>query len=230
MHKVIAIDGPSGSGKSTMAKKLAQSLGLLYIDTGAMYRALAYVLDKNNIPCEESSLLGDFLAGLNIKYGENDSQLIVINGEDLTHTSREHKVSALASEFSQLPQVRSFLLDFQRKLGLFEICVMEGRDIGTVVFPDAFCKIFVTASPEVRAKRRLDQLKEKSNTSSDLTYDQVLKDVIERDRLDTNRLVSPLKVAEGATYMDTSDMEEDEVLMKLIETSRLKGQEVGLSI
>ncbi|MCF8060588.1 MAG: (d)CMP kinase [Bacteriovoracaceae bacterium] len=229
MHKVIAIDGPSGSGKSTMAKKLAQSLGLLYIDTGAMYRALAYFAHKKNIPYEEGAKLLEFLIGLDIQYGVSESQLIIINGEDLTKIIREHNVSALASEFSQIPIVRSFLLSFQRNLGEVEVCVMEGRDIGTVVFPDAFCKVFVTASPEVRARRRLDQLKERAD-ASELTYEGVLKDVIERDRLDTNRAVSPLKVAEGAIYLDTSEMEEDEVLQKLIETSRLKGQEAGLSI
>ncbi len=228
MQKVIAIDGPSGSGKSTMAKRLAETLGVLYIDTGAMYRALAFSAHQNHIPYQEGRELKNFFETIQIDYGVSNEKLIVINGEDLTEKIREHQVSALASEFSQIPYVREFLLGFQRKLGQKEVCVMEGRDIGTVVFPEAFCKIFVTASPEVRAKRRFDQLKEKGAADTDLTLDKVLADVVERDRLDTSRAVSPLKVADGATVLDTSDLDEAQVLKILVEEAKKKAKESGI--
>lgn len=230
MQKVIAIDGPSGSGKSTMAKKLAQELGVLYIDTGAMYRALAYSAHKSGVAYEEGESLTNFFNNIDIEYGVSPDKLIVINGENLSQKIREHEVSALASEFSQIPFVRKFLLEFQRNLGKEEICVMEGRDIGTVVFPDAFCKIFVTASPEVRAKRRFDQLLEKEGEDNGLTLEKVLADVIERDRLDTSREVSPLKVADGATVLDTSEMGESEVLKSLVNEAKDKAKSVNLTL
>lgn len=228
MQKVIAIDGPSGSGKSTMAKKLASRLNILYIDTGAMYRALAYWADKKGVPFKESDELRSFLDGLKIDYGKGE-ELIKIEGENLSQIIREHRVSTLASQFSQIHSVRTFLIQFQRELGESEVCVMEGRDISTVVFPQAFCKVFVTASAEVRAQRRLDQLqaqKDPAKTEAiELTYTQVLKDVIERDKLDTEREVSPLKVAEDAYLLDTSEMEPDEVLDKLESLAREKAKE-----
>ncbi|MBC97498.1 MAG: cytidylate kinase [Halobacteriovoraceae bacterium] len=221
--QVIAIDGPSGSGKSTMAKKLASQLNLLFIDTGAMFRALGYFADKAGVEFKEGPELKNFLNSLEIQYSDNAEELIIINGENLSKVIREHHVSTHASVISQIPSVRSFLLDFQRKLGAENICVMEGRDIGTVVFPDAFCKIFITASPEVRAKRRLDQLKE-NNPDSNETLEQVLEDVVERDRKDTQREVAPLKVADGATVVDTSEMKASEVLNHLIEIAREKAK------
>lgn len=230
MQKVIAIDGPSGSGKSTMAKKLAQELDVLYIDTGAMYRAMAFSAHQANIPFEEGEELENFFKTIEIQYGLSPEKLIVINGQDLSQKIREHQVSALASEFSQIPYVRQFLINYQRELGQKEVCVMEGRDIGTVVFPEAFCKIFVTASPEVRAKRRFDQLREKEGESSELTLEKVLADVVERDRLDTSRSVSPLKVAEGATVLDTSEMSESEVLTALVENAKERAKSVNLSL
>lgn len=226
MQKVIAMDGPSGSGKSTMAKKLAASLNVLYIDTGAMYRGLAYFADKKVIPFEEGVTLNDFLSNLEIEYGKEE-KLISIDGVDLTHKIREHHVSSLASQFSQLPTVRKFLIDFQRELGRQEVCVMEGRDIATVVFPEAFCKIFVTASPEVRAKRRLDQLISNDPQTS-IDIDQVLKDVIERDRLDTEREVSPLKIADDATVLDTSNLDEESVLEELKKIAIEAGSKKGI--
>lgn len=228
MQKVIAMDGPSGSGKSTMAKELARALHVLYIDTGAMYRALAYWAHKNVIPFEEGQTLNQFLKELNIEYGKGET-LIALDGEDLSQKIREHQVSTLASQFSQLPSVRKFLINFQRDLGAQTICVMEGRDISTVVFPEAFCKIFVTASPEVRAKRRLDQLKA-NGTDEGISMEQVLSDVLERDRLDTQREESPLKIAEDATVLDTSEMEPTEVLESLKRIARQKAKENSLQL
>ena len=142
--KVIAIDGPCGSGKSSVAKKVATSLGVIYIDTGAMFRALGYCCHKNGIPFEEGKKINDFLNDLDLKYAVSDDCLIEVNGENLTETIRDHSVSALASGISIIPSVRTFLLNFQRKLAAQVVCIMEGRDIGTVVFPNAFCKIYLT--------------------------------------------------------------------------------------
>ncbi len=228
MQKVIAIDGPSGSGKSTMAKNLAKELNILYIDTGAMYRALAYFASLKDIPFQEGESLSRYLNELTIEYGNEDA-LIRLDGEDLSQKIREHQVSALASQFSQLPSVRKFLIGFQRDLGQKKVCVMEGRDISTVVFPEAFCKIFVTASAEVRAKRRLSQLVE-TGKDEGISFEQVLKDVEERDRLDIEREVSPLKVAEDAVVVDTSDMSPADVLNRLIEISQEKAKAHNLSL
>jgi len=228
VQKVIAIDGPSGSGKSTMAKSLASKLKLLYIDTGAMFRALGYYADQKKVSLNNSEDLESFLSTLSIKYGGGPKELIVIDGVNLTNKIREHHVSALASKISQIPVVREFLLRFQRSLVNDHICVMEGRDIGTVVFPQAFCKIFITATPEVRAKRRHTELQESGEDN--VTYQKVLEDVIERDRLDTNREIAPLKVAEGAVVVDTSLLSPSDVLEKLCQTSFSKANENDLKL
>lgn len=228
VQKVIAIDGPSGSGKSTMAKNLASKLKLLYIDTGAMFRALGYYAHERNISLVNEGDLEAFLGSLNIEYGSDPDKLVVIDGVNLTKKIREHHVSGLASQISQIPSVREFLLKFQRSLVNEHICVMEGRDIGTVVFPEAFCKIFITATPEVRAKRRFSELQESGENN--VTYQKVLEDVIERDRLDTNREIAPLKVAEGAFVVDTSDLGPDQVLEKLCQISFKSAEENDLKL
>ena len=223
---VIAIDGPSGSGKSTIAQLLAKQLGLLYIDTGSMFRGLAYSAQKSNVPMESGETLNKFLAECNIEYGKSKEELISINGENLTPIIREHHVSKLASIISQVPEVREYLLNFQRNLAIEVLCVMEGRDIGTVVFPNAFCKIFITASAEIRAERRLNQLKEQGNL--DVTLEQVVEDVKKRDESDINREVAPLKEADDAYFMDTTELNLDEILNKL--KIIVKEKAVGLGI
>lgn len=210
---VIAIDGPSGSGKSTIAKSLAERLGTLYIDTGAMFRALAYSADQSGVNIKEESSVNEFLNKIKLEYQTSDGALIKVDGIDLSEKIREHHVSKLASMISGIPSVRSYLLDFQRTLAKDHTCVMEGRDIGTVVFPNAFIKFFVTASIEVRAKRRLDQLNENGENSVEL--EQVIKDVKKRDEKDTSREVAPLKMADDATLVDTSNMDIEDVLAKL---------------
>lgn len=210
---VIAIDGPSGSGKSTIAKTLAERLGTLYIDTGAMFRALAYSADQSGVNIKEESSVNEFLNKIKLEYQTSDGALIKVDGIDLSEKIREHHVSKLASMISGIPSVRSYLLDFQRTLAKDHTCVMEGRDIGTVVFPNAFIKFFVTASIEVRAKRRLDQLNENGENSVEL--EQVIKDVKKRDEKDTSREVAPLKMADDATLVDTSNMDIEDVLAKL---------------
>jgi cytidylate kinase len=212
---VVAIDGPSGAGKSTMTSALANELGLLYIDTGAMYRALAYYFDKTNLAIEESPELLANLKNLNFIYGKDEHCLIELNGENLTEKIRENQISILASKVSRLPSVREYLLDYQRSLVAKNICVVEGRDIGTVVFPNAFCKIFLTASPEVRAKRRLEQLQKGGQDNVDL--DGILEEVIQRDKRDQEREISPLKKATDAIEVNTDQMTSDQAIKKLAE-------------
>lgn len=227
-EKVIAIDGPSGSGKSTVAKDLAQHLGVLYIDTGAMFRALAYVCDQRKIEFVEGEKLTTFLNNIKLDYGISDSILIQVDGENLSEKIREHHVSKLASIISQLPSVRNFLLNFQRGLAKDRICVMEGRDIGTVVFPSAFSKFFITASAEVRATRRLNQLREKGDNS--VTFDQIVEDVKKRDETDSNRAVAPLKKAEDAMLLDTSNLSLSDIISVLSREIKFRASHLGFEV
>ena len=226
--KVIAIDGPSGSGKSSVAKQLALELGVLYIDTGAMFRALAYEMHAKNIAVKEGDTLINFLSSLNIEYGVSESVLIKINGVDLTEKIREHHVSKLASIVSQLPSVRNFLLEFQRSLVLNKTCVMEGRDIGTVVFPYSFCKFFITASVEIRAERRLKQLQ--SVGENTLSLKQIVEDVKKRDETDSNRVFAPLKKAEDAMLLDTSNLAMSDVINILASEVKFRAAHLGFSL
>ena len=226
--KVIAIDGPSGSGKSTIAKELALSLGVLYIDTGSMFRALAYVADEQKIVLKEGLDFQKFLSSLKIDYDVKDSVIIKINGHDLSEKIREHHVSGLASVISQLPSVRKFLLDFQRSLAFDKVCVMEGRDIGTVVFPDSFCKFFITASVDIRAERRLKQLRE--NGDQKITLAQIAEDVRLRDETDMNRSVAPLKKAEDAILLDTSLLKMEEIIHIISNEVKFRAAHLGFNL
>lgn len=219
--KVISIDGPSGSGKSTMARQIAKKLNILYVDTGAMFRALAYVFDKNKISVEDAKnqyeMSKQFLDKLKFEYAPTDSTskiLIRINDQDLTEKIREHHISTMASHYSQIPAIRNFLLKFQRDLAMERFCVMEGRDIGTVVFPDSFCKIFMVADLPTRAKRRLLELTAKGEKN--LSLKQVCHDLEKRDLADTSRIHAPLIQANDAFLLDTSGLNQDEVLDKII--------------
>ncbi|MFA6235681.1 MAG: (d)CMP kinase [Bacteriovorax sp.] len=226
--KVIAIDGPSGSGKSTIAKELARALGVLYIDTGAMFRALAYVANEKRIELHEGPGLNAFLDSLKIEYGVKEDTFIRINGQDLTDKIRDHHVSKLASIISQLPSVRKFLLNFQRSLALDKVCVMEGRDIGTVVFPDSFSKFFITASVDIRAERRLKQLRENGDQS--LTLEQIAEDVRKRDETDMNRSVAPLKKAEDAMLLDTSNLNMADIINLLSNEVKFRAAHLGFKL
>jgi len=225
---VIAIDGPSGSGKSTVAKELAKNLNILYIDTGAMFRALAFSAHSQGVDLENEKAVKNFLDEIKLDYQTDDGCLVKVDNVDLSDKIREHEVSKLASIISQIPCVRSYLLDFQRDLAKSKVCVMEGRDIGTVVFPDAFCKFFITASIEVRAKRRFDQLAESGQENVDL--EQLMKDVKKRDDKDTNRDVAPLKASEDASVIDTSDMPLELVISSLKNCVQSKAREVGITL
>lgn len=228
LSKVIALDGPSGSGKSTIAKEVAKKMSIVYIDTGAMFRAIGLTAKQQNVPFEEGPALNNFISTLKLEYGVTDSILIRAQGTDLTQAIREHHVSELASQISKLPTVRNFLLTFQRQLGREKACVMEGRDIGTVVFPDAFCKVFMTASNQVRGERRLAQLRQQGDSS--ITLEQIIEDIIIRDQRDSTRDVAPLKPADDAVHLDTSFLTFDQVLDSIVEMARKRAVECGISL
>lgn len=228
---VIAIDGPSGSGKSTLAKKLAERLGVLYIDTGAMFRAVAFEADRQGIPFEEGEALHQFLKQLKLEYSHDGQQVFIsVNGVDVTQKIREHEVSRLASLVSTLPSLRQYLLEYQRQLASTRVCVMEGRDIGTVVFPDAFAKIFISASVEQRSLRRWAQLKNIGQDVESLSFEKIKRDVEKRDETDMNRAEAPLKQAQDAFFLDTSDLDLDQALENLIHLTQQQAKAHGVTL
>ena len=205
----IAIDGPSGAGKSTLARRLAKNLGYVYVDTGAMYRTIAYyTIQKNALTAEAVIALLPTLT-VSLGYGADGTQHVYANGEDVSDFIRTPEVSMGASRVSAIPEVRAFLLDTQRNLAAQTAVVMDGRDIGTVVLPDAQVKIYLTASAEKRAMRRFLELQEKQPDSAP-TFEEVLADVIQRDKQDMSREIAPLKQADDAVLADTSDLTLDE--------------------
>ncbi|MGB0452976.1 MAG: (d)CMP kinase [Bacteriovoracaceae bacterium] len=225
---VIAIDGPSGSGKSTLAKMLAEHLQVTYIDTGAMFRAVATAAHDNGLEINDSTEFQNFVQELNIEYWGKPERLISINGIDLTHKIREHHVSALASKVSQIPCVREKLLKFQRSFASSNVCVMEGRDIGTIVFPNAFIKFFVTASVEIRARRRHEQLE--ANGETGLTLEQIKEDVQRRDETDRKRDVAPLKEAEDAIHFDSTEHSLEDSIKAMVEQVKERAGSLGIEL
>lgn len=198
----IAIDGPSGAGKSTISKEIAKQLGYIYIDTGAMYRTIGVYAKQKNISLENIAEITNQLKNIDIsiKYN-NDMQRMYLNGADVTDEIRLNEISMYASKVSAIPEVRGFLLDMQRELAQNSNCIMDGRDIGTVVLPGAQIKIFLTASDEDRAKRRYDELVLRGE---EISYEKVLSDIRERDERDSSRDIAPLKPADDAVIVDTS--------------------------
>ena len=211
----IAIDGPAGAGKSSIAKALSKRLGYIYIDTGAMYRAVALFFVENNVSDGTDSRIESLLEMLeiSIKY-EDGAQKVILNGEDVTGKLRLEEIGKLASKFSAIGSVREKLVALQRKLAQKENVVMDGRDIGTVVLPNADLKIYLSASSKVRAKRRYLELLEKGHT--DLDINEIEDEIIKRDEADMNREISPLKQADDAYYLDSSDMTLEEVVSKIL--------------
>ncbi|MBO4267028.1 MAG: (d)CMP kinase [Lachnospiraceae bacterium] len=209
MGKSIAIDGPAGAGKSTIAKMVAKDLGYIYVDTGAMYRAMALYLIRQGIDRDDTAGIEKACedADISIEY-ENGQQVVLLMGENVNAYLRTEEVGNMASASSANAKVREKLVDLQKKLASSKDVVMDGRDIGTVVLPDSRCKIYLTASSAVRAKRRYDELTEKGITSD---IKQIEADIIERDNRDMSRENSPLKQAEDAVLIDSSDMTIDEV-------------------
>lgn len=210
----IALDGPSGSGKSTVAKIIAKTLDILYLDTGAMFRACALEAILQNADCLDEEAVKKFIdkIDLEIRY-ENGSQKTILRGEDVSQKIRLNEVSMMASNISSLPCVRAKMLEMQREVAKNNDCILDGRDIGTVVLPNANFKFFITASAEVRAKRRYDELVSRGQT---VDFDEILKEINQRDYNDSHRKIAPLKQAEDAILIDTSNLTVDEVVAKIL--------------
>lgn len=214
MSYSIAIDGPAGAGKSTIAKKIAKQLGFIYVDTGAMYRAMALHILRKGISPEDESAISRACedADITIRY-ENGEQVVLLNDENVNGLIRTEEVGNMASASSVNGDVRKKLVSLQQKLAETADVIMDGRDIGTCVLPRANVKVYLTADARVRAKRRYDELMQKG-TACEL--DKIEKDIIERDERDMNREISPLKQAEDAVLLDSSDLTIDEVVEKII--------------
>ena len=213
----IAIDGPAGAGKSTMAKRVAKELGYVYVDTGAIYRTVGYHMSLMGIGPKDTDGIRRCIddVSIDIRYADDGMQHMILNGVDVTDRIRTPEMSAMASGVAAQPCVREFLLDMQRDFAKTHNIVMDGRDIGTVVLPDADVKIYLTASAEVRAKRRYDELIAKGE---DVRYEDVLEDMKKRDWQDMHRDIAPLKKADDAVELDTSylDIEQSVAAMKEI--------------
>ena len=204
----VAIDGPSGAGKSSLARRCAAELGLLYVDTGAIYRTVGLAVLRRGVDPKKEEAVAAILSELEIGMGyEDGEQRMYLNGEDVSREIRMPEISMYASDVSAHAAVRSFLLEMQRKLARENCVIMDGRDIGTVVLPEAKLKIYLTASPEARAERRMKELQAKG---VEQPYEEVLRDIIQRDEQDMNREVAPLRQAEDAVLVDTTEIDFDQ--------------------
>ena len=213
MSYSVAIDGPAGAGKSTIAKLLAKKMGYIYVDTGAMYRAMAVYFVQNNVNADDEREINAAVTGVNITIEYMDGvQQVILNGDNVTGLLRTEETGKMASKTSKYAAVRSKLVDLQRKLAKTTDVIMDGRDIGTTVLPDAFVKIYLTASTQARAKRRFDELTQKGEQCN---LEEIAADIESRDYADMHREISPLKQAEDAILVDTSDMNIEEVVAKL---------------
>ncbi|MBU5627288.1 (d)CMP kinase [Oscillibacter sp. MSJ-2] len=218
-NRAIAIDGPSGAGKSTLAKALAQELGFLYVDTGAIYRTVGYFARSRGVDTKEEAAVKALFPHirLDMTYSPDGLQHMILNGEDVTEHIRLPEISLCASAVSAHPAVRAFLMEMQRDMARRYNVIMDGRDIGTVVLPDADVKIFLTAAPEARARRRCLELEQRGTPEP---YEKVLREIEERDYNDSHRAAAPLRAAEDALTVDTTYLTFDEsrdALLRLIE-------------
>lgn len=211
MSFIVAIDGPAGAGKGTITKLVGEKLNLVNIDTGATFRCVALYMLRENITIHEEEKLEDILNKINIEMRQNNE--IFLNGENVTTRIRENDVNDFVSIVSTIPVVRNKLLHLQRNIAKGQNIIMEGRDIGTVVFPNADVKIYLDATPEERARRRILQNREKG---IDVTYEEVLKNIKDRDKRDSTRKVAPLKMAEDAIYLDSTNLSIEQVVEKII--------------
>jgi CMP/dCMP kinase len=213
---LITIDGPAGAGKTTVSRRLAEALGYRFIDTGALYRAIALAASEKGIPADDDASLEALCSDLILDFTEQDHGLrLTLNGRDVTDEIRTPRITMLASAISARPVVRRYLLVIQRKLGASKKAVFEGRDMGTVVFPDADIKFFLSADPSVRARRRYDELKAKGGDSPSLAT--VEQDMAARDRNDSTRQTAPLKPAPDAIHIDSSSSGIDRVVALMLE-------------
>lgn len=218
----IAIDGPAGAGKSTLSRLLAENLGFVYVDTGALYRAVGLFALRNGVKATDADGVAEILqkTSIDLKF-EDGVQHVYLNGEDVSSKIRTPEVSMAASQVSAIPSVRSFLLDLQKSIAAKNNVVMDGRDIGTVVLPNAKIKIFLTASPEDRARRRYEEMIGRGDIAD---YSQVLSDIIKRDSADSSRGIAPLRAAEDAIRIDTTGYELEKSLEKIITVVKEKLQ------
>lgn len=210
----VAIDGPAGAGKSSVAKAAAKKLGFIYVDTGALYRSIGVNAMKHGVPTDDSTGVVALLpeTHLELRYVDG-SQRVILNGEDVSEEIRLPEASMAASNVSAMPEVRAFLLDLQRDMAKKNNVIMDGRDIGTVILPDAQYKFFLTASPEVRADRRYKELKEKG---IDVDYQELLQEIIQRDYNDSHRETAPLKQSDDAILIDSSNMTIEESIDAIV--------------
>ncbi len=220
----VAVDGPSGAGKSTLAKAAAAELGIVYVDTGAIYRSIGYYVYTKGIDPKDTAAVIDMLPQIDIQmqYGEDGTQRMILNGEDVSQQIRLPEMSMYASAVSAIPEVREFLLEMQRSLARKYSVIMDGRDIGTVVLPQAEVKIFLTAAAEVRAQRRMKELEQRGTPQP---YEDVLQQICERDWADSHRAAAPLRQAEDAILLDTSELDFEQSREALV---RLIKERVGL--
>lgn len=224
-HRAIAIDGPSGAGKSTLAGRLARELGYRHVDTGAIYRAIGLAASRAGLRLEDAGEVADLLPRIRVemRFDPDGGQRMYLNGEDVTGAIRHHAVSAWASAVSAVPAVRDYLMEMQRAAAREQDVIMDGRDIGTVVLPGADLKIFLTAAPEDRARRRCLELAERGEPADEA---EILRDVIARDERDSRRAIAPLRQAPDAVVADTTGMSQEEgfqLLRSLVERHLGKG-------
>jgi len=216
----IAIDGPAGAGKSTIAKKVAAEIGFIYVDTGALYRTVGVAAARRGLDTKDIAAVEEMLPSIKVEMKYiNGAQRVFLDGEDVSAEIRIADAGMWASNVSAMPPVRAYLLDLQKKMARENNVIMDGRDIGTVILPDAQLKIFLTASAEERATRRFKELTEKG---MDVEYDKILADIIQRDYNDSHREIAPLKQAEDAVFVDSSDMTIDEVTALIVRLAREK--------
>lgn len=225
MNYSIAVDGPAGAGKSTIAKRIAKETAFIYVDTGAMYRAMAVYFLDNGIDAADESAVNAACGKVSVVIGyDNGVQQVFLNGENVTARLRSEEVGTMASKISVYPKVRKKLVELQRELAEKSSVIMDGRDIGTCVLPDANLKIFLTASVEARAKRRFEELREKGETPD---YGEIAADIKERDNRDMNREVSPLRPAEDAVLVDSSYMGIEDVVKTVLDLFDKKCKQMG---
>lgn len=216
----VAIDGPAGAGKSTIARAAAAQLGFVYVDTGALYRTIGLAVCRRGIAGTDTQGIVDTLPAIQVALTYQDgAQHVLLDGEDVSDAIRTPQISAYASQVSAVPAVRAYLLDLQRDMAKRQSVIMDGRDIGTVILPDAKVKIFLTASPEKRAARRCAELREKGE---DVTVEGILADMERRDALDASRAVAPLRQAEDAVRVDTSDLTLEQSIQAVLTVIRDK--------
>ena len=215
MSIAVALDGPAGAGKSSIAKRAAAALDFIYVDTGALYRTIGLAASRRGVEPVASPEVEELLSSINVDltFNEKGDQVVLLDGEDVSGVIRTPEASMMASKISAVPSVRAYLLDLQRNMAKTHNVIMDGRDIGTVVLPDAQVKIFLTASPEARAQRRYTELVEKG---MDVKYEDILQDVITRDYNDTHRETAPLKPAEGCVMVDTTELDFEQSVEKII--------------